>query len=182
MKNIFTWCKTPDCHVFHQHFRYIDLLFSGLHIPKEKFVFGRRKWQPTPVFLPGKSHGQRSLVGYSLWGRKNQTWQRNHHHHVYSVSVFSLNEYFSLPLVLSNLMCIHVILLTFLKFGFFELLRSVSLHCIWNAFIHYFLKHVFCFLPPSRIPVTHVFSWLKCLHWYSVHFFQSLLFHFGEFR
>jgi len=25
----------------------------------------RRKWQPTPVFLPGKSHGQRSLVGYS---------------------------------------------------------------------------------------------------------------------
>jgi len=25
----------------------------------------RRKWQPTPAFLPGKSHGQRSLVGYS---------------------------------------------------------------------------------------------------------------------
>ena len=30
----------------------------------------RRKWQPTPVFLPGKSHGQRSLVGYSPWGDK----------------------------------------------------------------------------------------------------------------
>ena len=30
----------------------------------------RRKWQPTPVSLPGKSHGQRSLTGYSLWGRK----------------------------------------------------------------------------------------------------------------
>ena len=28
------------------------------------------KWQPTPVFLPGESHGQRSLVGYSLWVRK----------------------------------------------------------------------------------------------------------------
>ena len=28
----------------------------------------RRKWQPTPVFLPGKSHGQRSLVGYSPQG------------------------------------------------------------------------------------------------------------------
>ena len=27
----------------------------------------RRKWQPTPVFLPGKSHGQRGLVGYSPW-------------------------------------------------------------------------------------------------------------------
>ena len=30
----------------------------------------RREWQPIPVFLPGKSHGQRSLVGYSPWGRK----------------------------------------------------------------------------------------------------------------
>ena len=30
----------------------------------------RRQWQPTPVLLPGKSHGQRSLVGYSSWGRK----------------------------------------------------------------------------------------------------------------
>ena len=30
----------------------------------------RRKWQPTPVFLLGKSHGQRSLAGYSPWGRK----------------------------------------------------------------------------------------------------------------
>ena len=27
-----------------------------------------RKWQPTPIFLPSKSHGQRSLVGYSPWG------------------------------------------------------------------------------------------------------------------
>ena len=30
----------------------------------------RRKWQPTPIFLPGKSHGQRSLAGYSPWGHK----------------------------------------------------------------------------------------------------------------
>ena len=30
----------------------------------------RRKWQPAPVLLPGKSHGQRSLVGYSPWGRQ----------------------------------------------------------------------------------------------------------------
>ena len=30
----------------------------------------RKKWQPTPVILPGKSWGQRSLVGYSPWGLK----------------------------------------------------------------------------------------------------------------
>ena len=30
----------------------------------------RRAWQPTPVFLPGESHGQRSLAGYSPWDHK----------------------------------------------------------------------------------------------------------------
>ena len=30
----------------------------------------RRKWLPTPVLLPGKSHGQRSLAGYGPWGHK----------------------------------------------------------------------------------------------------------------
>ena len=32
--------------------------------------YQRRQWQPTPVLLPGKSHGPRSLVGCSPWGRK----------------------------------------------------------------------------------------------------------------
>ena len=34
------------------------------------FMHWRRKWQPTPVFLPGESHGQRSLVSYSPWDHK----------------------------------------------------------------------------------------------------------------
>ena len=29
-----------------------------------------RKWQPTPIFLPGEFHGQRRLAGYSPWGRR----------------------------------------------------------------------------------------------------------------
>ena len=32
--------------------------------------FRRRQWHPTPILLPGKSHGQRSLVGCSPWGRE----------------------------------------------------------------------------------------------------------------
>ena len=32
----------------------------------------RRAWQPTPVFLPGESHGQRSLVDYNSWGSQSQ--------------------------------------------------------------------------------------------------------------
>ena len=33
------------------------------------FMHWRRKWQPTPVFLPGESWGWGSLVGFRLWGR-----------------------------------------------------------------------------------------------------------------
>ena len=41
----------------------------------------RRQWHPTPVLLPGKSHGQRSLVGCSLWGRWGlDTTERLHFH------------------------------------------------------------------------------------------------------
>ena len=38
--------------------------------PWVKKIPWRRKWQPTPIPLPGKSHGRRSLVGYNPWGRK----------------------------------------------------------------------------------------------------------------
>ena len=34
-----------------------------------QYIKRRRKWQPTPVFLPGESQGQRNLVGCRLWGR-----------------------------------------------------------------------------------------------------------------
>ena len=42
----------------------------GRFNPWVEKIFWRREWQPTPVFLAGESHGQRSLVGYSLWGHK----------------------------------------------------------------------------------------------------------------
>src|SRR5574340_1189981 len=41
----------------------------------------RRAWQPTPVFLPGESHRERSLVGCSPWGREElDTTERLHFH------------------------------------------------------------------------------------------------------
>ena len=39
--------------------------WSGVPLPSPYRI---KQWQPTPVFLPGKSHGQRSLVGCSPWG------------------------------------------------------------------------------------------------------------------
>ena len=48
-------------------------------------ILWRRKWQPTPVlFLPGKFHGQRSLVGYSPRGHKESDTTEWLHFHLYS--------------------------------------------------------------------------------------------------
>ena len=45
----------------------------------------RREWQSTPVFLPKESHGQRSLAGYSLWGRQElDTTERLTHTHIHT--------------------------------------------------------------------------------------------------
>ena len=41
----------------------------------------RRQWQPSPVFLPGKSHGRRSLVGCSPWVRKEWNMTERLHFH-----------------------------------------------------------------------------------------------------
>ena len=52
--------KEPDCQC-KKHKR------RGFN-PWVRKIPSRRTWQPTPVFLPGDSHGQRSLEGYSPWG------------------------------------------------------------------------------------------------------------------
>ena len=45
----------------------------------------RRQWQPTPVLLPGKSHGRRCLVGYSPWGRKESDTTELLHFHFHAL-------------------------------------------------------------------------------------------------
>ena len=44
-------------------------------------ILWRRKWHPTPVLLPGKSLGRRSLVGYSPWGGKELDMTERLHFH-----------------------------------------------------------------------------------------------------
>ena len=43
----------------------------------------RMKWLPTPVFLPGESHGQRNLVGYRPWGFKESDTTEHFHFHTF---------------------------------------------------------------------------------------------------
>ena len=57
------------------------LMFLNSSLMNSKNSTWRRQWSPTPVLLPGKSHGQRSLVGCSPWGRKeSDTTERLHFH------------------------------------------------------------------------------------------------------
>ena len=52
-------------------FSYEDNILEKLVLPS--LVYQRRQWHPTPVLLPGKSHGRRSLVGCSPWGHWSRT-------------------------------------------------------------------------------------------------------------
>ena len=52
----------------------------------------RRKWQPTPVLLPGKPHGQRSLAGCSPWDRKELDTTENTHTHTHTHTHTRLNQ------------------------------------------------------------------------------------------
>ena len=65
----------------------------------------KRQWQSTPVLLPGKSHGWRSLVGYSPWARKeSDTTERLHFHlalHCYMLAFSSCSK----RGLLSNVVC-----------------------------------------------------------------------------
>ena len=47
--------------------RYVTMV--NLNLLLSNSIMWRRQWHPTPVLLPGKSHGRRSLVGCSPWGR-----------------------------------------------------------------------------------------------------------------
>jgi len=52
-----------------------------------------RKWQPTPVFLPGKSHGWRNLVGYSPWGHKESDTTEQLHFHFHLGKTFKSENF-----------------------------------------------------------------------------------------
>ena len=69
------------------------------------FIPWRRKWHPTPVFLPRKFHGPRSLVGYNPWGRKESDTVEGLHLRLWkgnSITVLSL----SLSLSLQASLCL----------------------------------------------------------------------------
>ena len=78
--------------------------------PWVKKIPWRRKWQPTPVFLPGEFHGQRSLAGYSPWSHKELATTEHTHAHTHGdykmlPPYFMLFCFFACPLVLCCFIC-----------------------------------------------------------------------------
>ena len=51
-----------------------------------------RKWQPTPVFLPGESHEQRSLAGCSPWGHKELDMTKHTHTHTHTLNLLPVSD------------------------------------------------------------------------------------------
>ena len=76
----------------------------------------RRQWQPTPVFLPEKFHGQRSLVGYSPWGHKVRPHSAHRQHPLYGYTTF----YASLHYLVNSWVVCRFWLLWIMKLWTFE--------------------------------------------------------------
>ena len=83
-------------------------------IPWVGKILWRRKWQPTPVLLPGKSRGWRTMVGYSSWGRKELDATERLH----ITSEETIPNYLT-----SNLLCDWVTVSSESKGRFFVLLK-----------------------------------------------------------
>ena len=98
----------------------------------------RRKWQPTPVFLPGKSHGQRSPADYSPWNHK-----RVRHDWVTKQQYFRYTIY---PNIYYTILC-HII--------------YYSLSLVWNCITHVkYLIYLCC------IYALHDIFYIFLLYWY----------------
>ena len=78
-----TSCKEPACHCRKRKRHGFD--------PWIGKIPWRRKWKPTPVFLPGESHGQRSLAGYSPWGCKESDKTEPLTQHIHLLGFTSLS-------------------------------------------------------------------------------------------
>ena len=75
------WRPIPSAYkLCFQQMRSKSYIICGI-MSTSKPIYRRRQWHPTPVLLPGKSHGWMSLVGCSLWGREElDTTERLHFH------------------------------------------------------------------------------------------------------
>ena len=96
---IFSWVLFFVCTYF---------TFLLVHFLSFYSFFWRRKWQPTPVFLPGESHGWRGLVGCGLWDCKESDTTKQLTHTQPSYKILCGNSVYTPP---SMRFCIFICLI-----------------------------------------------------------------------
>ena len=140
-------------------------MFHHLKFYLELFISWKRKWQPTPVFLPGKSHGQRSVAGLQSLGL-----QRIRHDWVTSLIHFSklrVADLRKMQMRLSSVQWLRHVWLFVTPWtaacqaslsitNSWSLLRLISIESVMPS-NHLILCHLLL-LPPSIFPSIRVFS------------------------
>ena len=148
----------------------------------------RREWLLTPVFLPGESHGQGSLVGYSLWDHKasdTTEWLSHTHTHTHTHTQFqklklyqevllphsshsytpSINNYFDLSLFLScktnkKKLQMHECFLSLTKSSKLSILFWNFFHLIVYSECHSVFVEIFLIFKPF-IVLCHGSQWIR---------------------
>ena len=126
----------------------------------------RRKWQPTPVLLPGKSHGWRSLLGDSPWGcKESDMTERLHSLHFYSAQLSASVQFSSVaqscPTLCDPVNCsmpglpVH-----------HQLPEFTQTHCPSSRWCHPAISSCYPLLPPAPTPSQHqgLFQWVNSSH------------------
>ena len=145
------------------HFRMCD-------VPRSYRISGPSwKWQPTPVFLPRESHGQKSLVGYNAWGRKESAITEHAHIHTYTHTLPPALQQTHTPVYL--LTELQVVVLKAWVWKKFCFLNSSGLHSILeDENLIYSILWIFSqfapshFLPPGGDSVLSNSPILHCSH------------------
>ena len=124
-------------------------------------ILWRRKWQPSPVFLSGKPHGQRSLEGDSPWGhraRHDQAHTRTHPdtaEHVARMKFHELRSLFPSHLHKANLV-LHFTLLPFTDVAYFKKLKVCGSPEPRKSFGTIFFPKSICSLCEQGVTLRHI--------------------------
>ena len=133
--------------------------------PWVRKISWRRKWQSTPVFLPGTSHGQKSLAGYSPWGYRVRhdlvTTQQQLHAHTF------------LPKVHNQWMARFYLQITFYPSAFWSVSCGQELGAlvsdeymkseIWYCKLRWSIELAWSFCFPMRVKLSSGHAYLKTM-------------------
>ena len=131
------------------HASRIDLLTMFPYPPVFNAIIsltGRRAWQPTPVFLPGEAHGQRSLAGHGPHGRKQLDTTNTLSLYYSRYLLLLVFQFTTFSLAVTNVMLNHLVLnfsyCIFQFHSFYFLFRSLLTSAVILHFVTQFLEHV----------------------------------------